>query len=247
MRPTVLATATHQEIYQQPSLWPLTLALIERTPAAKDLKSAAVVITGSGTSAYAAAAIAKAWPQAQAAPATDLLVDSRSLPEETEVLVSIARSGDSPESLGVVEKIRAQFPHIRHVAITCNASGGLALASGVQPIILDPRTNDRSLAMTSSFSNLVLAGMATQNFEAFASELLSICRTVESLLPRLEEHAQKIAARSPSRTLILASPQLFPLAREASLKILEMTAGKCVAIRRNVPWLAPWADELSRG
>lgn len=230
MRETVLTTSTHQEIYQQPSLWPLTLALVEATADAKDLKAVPALITGAGTSAYAAAAIANAWPRAQAVATTDLLVDSRSLPEQTEVLVSIARSGDSPESIAVIEKVRAQFPRIRHIAITCNRSGKLALASGVRAIILDPRTNDRSLVMTSSFSNLVLAGTAIQNFEPMAAALRSICRTVDSLLPRLEEHARDVAARSPSRALILASPQLFALAREATLKILEMTAGKCVAM-----------------
>jgi tagatose-6-phosphate ketose/aldose isomerase len=84
--------------------------------------------------------------------------------------------------------------------------------------------------MTSSFSNLVIAGMAIQNDLAVAAAMPSICQTVDSLLPRLEEHAQAIAARKPSRAVILGSPQLFPLAREASLKILEMTGGSCVAI-----------------
>ncbi len=227
----VWTTATHQEIYQQPSLWPLTLALIEGISFTRDLKDIPAVITGAGTSAYAAAAIARAWPNATAVATTDLLVDaSYGVPKGTEVLVSIGRSGDSPESIGVIEKVRAQFPRIRHIAITCNRSGKLALANGVEAITLDPRTNDRSLAMTSSFSNLALAGIVIQNSAAMAPALPSICRTVDTLLPTLEEHAREIATRKPSRALILASPQLFPVAREAGLKILEMTAGKCVPI-----------------
>lgn len=230
MPPTGLTTATHQEIYQQPSLWPLTLALIEGATVAKELKGKTAVITGAGTSAYAAAAIARGWLNARAVATTDLLVDSRSLSEGTEILVSIARSGDSPESTAVVAKVGRQFPHVKQVAITCNRSGKLALAEGVQAIVLDPRTNDQGLAMTSSFSNLVLAGLAIQNRAAMTAAMSSICHAVNSLLPRLEEHAQAIAARKPSRAVILASPQLFPLAREASLKILEMTGGRCVAM-----------------
>ena len=225
-----LTMATHQEIYQQPSLWPVTLALVEDAGAAKDLKGKSAVITGAGTSAYAAAAIARAWPNAQSIATTDLLVDSQALPAGTDVLVSIARSGDSPESTAVVAKIQRQFPRIKHVAITCNRSGKLALLDGVQPIVLDPRTNDKGLAMTSSFSNLVLAGISIQNQAAITPAMASICRTVDSLLPRLEEHAQAIAARRPSRAVILASPQLYPLAREASLKILELSGGRCAGI-----------------
>ena len=230
MAHTVLATATHQEIYQQPSLWPLTLDLVGRSAVAKGVKGGRAVITGAGSSAYAAAAIARSWPNARAFPTTDLLVDAQSLPQQTEVLVSIARSGDSPESIAVIEKLRVQFPPIRHMAITCNGSGKLALADGVESIILDPRANDRSLAMTSSFSNLALAGMAIENFDVIAASISTIARSVDALLPRLEEHARDIAARKPTRAVILASPPLFPLAREASLKILEMTGGQCVAM-----------------
>lgn len=230
MAETVLSTATHQEIYQQPLLWPLTLALVEGTRAAEEWKGVPAVITGAGTSAYAAAAIARGWPNAQAIATTDLLVDVSRVPERTEVVVSIARSGDSPESAAVVENVRARFPLIRHVAITCNGSGRLARADGIRAIVLDPRTNDKSLVMTSSFSNLALAGLAMQNFEALAAALPTISRRVEQMLPELERQAREVAERKPSRAVVLASPGLFALAREATLKILEMTGGRCAAI-----------------
>jgi tagatose-6-phosphate ketose/aldose isomerase len=223
-------TATHQEIFQQPSLWPLSLALIQGTELSGSAMSSAAVITGAGTSAYAAAAIAHSWHNARAVPTTDLLLDSSSLSDETALLVSIARSGDSPESIGVLEKVQRRFPQVRHLAITCNAAGKLARATGVQAIVLDPRTNDKSLAMTSSFSNLVLAGIAIHHAQRLAPVLHQICSRVESQLPEFEQRAEFIAGKRPSRAVVLASPPLFPIAREAALKILEMTAGTCIPI-----------------
>lgn len=223
-------SATHQEIFQQPSLWPLTLSVIEGTQFADPVRHSPAVITGAGTSAYAAAAIAASWRNARAIPTTDLLLNTDILSNETSLLVSIARSGDSPESVGVLQRVQRQFPHVQHVAITCNGTGKLAQAEGVRAIVLDPRTNDRSLAMTSSFSNLVLAGMAIRNVEHLAPAMSSICQRVQAQLPKFEQLAQVLAAKQPARAVILASPSLFPAARESALKILEMTAGRCIPL-----------------
>ncbi len=222
--------ATHEEIFQQPLLWPVTLSQIESTALSAAAKHSPAVITGAGTSAYAAAAIAGAWHNARAVPTTDLLLDDSILSGQIATLVSIARSGDSPESIGIVEKVQRQFPHVAHIALTCNSSGKLAQAKGVQAIVLDPRTNDRSLAMTSSFSNLVLAGIAVRRSGDVSPALASICRRVETLLPELEQHAERVASRQPSRAVVLASPKLFQAARESALKILEMTAGACIPL-----------------
>ncbi len=222
--------ATHEEIFQQPSLWPVTLSQIESTTISAAAKHSPAVITGAGTSAYAAAAIAGAWHNARAVPTTDLLLEDSILSGRIETLVSIARSGDSPESIGVLEKVQRKFPQIAHIALTCNSSGKLAQANGVQAIVLDPRTNDRSLAMTSSFSNLVLAGIAIRRAADISPALPFICRHLETLLPQLEQRAEQIAGRQPSRAVILASPKLFPAARESALKILEMTAGGCIPL-----------------
>ncbi|HZU26199.1 MAG TPA: hypothetical protein VFA04_11795, partial [Bryobacteraceae bacterium] len=150
---------TAAEIQQQPELWPDTLervrARLSRGPLIAG--GAQVIIAGAGTSAYAATAVEAAWPRARAVPTTDLLPDP-ALAAGADVMLSLARSGNSPESVGSVDGVRRAFPEIRHVAITCNGDGRLAHHASVEPLLLDPRTNDRSLVMTSSFSNLVLAG-----------------------------------------------------------------------------------------
>jgi tagatose-6-phosphate ketose/aldose isomerase len=237
-RPSEVAGAiTLQEIFQQPTLWPTTIGRIKAGKAPISWISRTAIVTGAGTSAYAADAIARAWPAARAVPATDLLLRSKneladanpSFPEQG-LLVSIARSGDSPESVAVVEKIRRLFPAVKHLVITCNASGHLAKLDGIEAIVLDERTNDRSLVMTSSFTNLVLAGLAITHLDQLAPVLGDICRRAEDLLPRLRAFAQELAQTDVRRVVILASGDLKPLATEVSLKLLEMTAGAVVPI-----------------
>ena len=68
-------------------------------------------------------------------------------------MISLARSGNSPESAAVVEQVRALRPEIHQFAIVCNEE--FLVQSRLDGlIVLDPRTNDRSLVMTSAFSNL---------------------------------------------------------------------------------------------
>ena len=155
---------THGEIFHQPDLWPDTVARVRSAANASVVAVKRPVLAGAGSSAYAATAIAAAWPGARAIATTDLLLDARTgdVPEipADGLLISIARSGDSPESVGVVELIRRVRPDVRHLALMCNEQGRLARTNGVSAILLDPRTNNRSLAVTSGYSNLVLAGLA---------------------------------------------------------------------------------------
>ena len=184
------------------------------------------MFTGAGSSAYAGLAFQSAFPAGRAIPTTDLLVDPQPCFAANGVLVSLARSGDSPESVAVVRRIQRLCPHVRHLAITCNAQGRLAQFPGVAPIILDPRTNDRSLAMTSSFSNLVLAGLCLARHRETGPALGPICTRVKQSLAVLEEKARRLAAGQVSRVVVLASAPMMGWAHEASLKILEMSAGR---------------------
>jgi len=217
---------TRAEIFQQPELWPDTLQRVTHMNRRLLPTGERCVITGAGSSAYAAAAVAAAWPAAEAIPSTDLLGDVQTDFGSVGFLISLARSGDSPESTGVVNRMKRLFPQVRHLAITCNAEGQLARLPDVTSVLLDPRTNDRSLAMTSSFSNLVLAGLALRHSTEIGQVLSRICVRVKENLAALDSKAQSIASDSVSRVVILASAPLMGWAHEAALKILEMTAGQ---------------------
>lgn len=228
---------TLNEILQQPELWLSTSERVKqaswRLPLDRPL-----VVTGAGTSAYAAGAVANAGRFAVAIPTTDLLTASarhieRLCPgfSQNGILLSLARSGESPESLGVVQRVQRLFPSVEHYAITCNAEGQLARDRTICSLVLDPRTNDRSLAMTSSFTNLVLAGILLLDPAPVQQILEKISDRGTELLPKLQETARSLVAeREFSRAVILADAVLLPAARESALKILEMTNGDVVAL-----------------
>ncbi|HEY7211907.1 MAG TPA: hypothetical protein VH477_16665 [Bryobacteraceae bacterium] len=233
----VAGALTLNEISQQPELWLNTAERVGhagwRLPLDRPL-----IATGAGSSAYAAAAVAGAARMSAAVPTTDLLAASKRDIErvcpgfsQRGTLLSLARSGDSPESLGAVERIRHMFPSVEHFAITCNSQGQLARDRAIRSLVLDPRANDRSLAMTSSFSNLVLAGMLLLGATPIADSLEAISARAAQLLPSLRPTAQSVAAETKfTRAVVLAGAALRPVATEASLKILEMTAGDIVAL-----------------
>jgi len=219
---------THREIFQQPDLWRDTF----RRASEKNwinLAERRGILCGAGTSAYAGSAIQSQWLASRMVATTDLLTDPRPL-QHAEFLLSIARSGDSPESVGVVDLAGREFPDLPQFAITCNADGELARRSGLEVLLLDPRTNDRSLVMTSSFSNMVLAGLVQGGKAHFQAHLEAISRRVDDKLQGFDVLASTLATNPPARVLVLASSPLFAWAQESCLKVLEMTGGMIAAI-----------------
>src|SRR5580692_10077132 len=221
---------TLQEILQQPLLWPTTVSRVraasEQMNLAPRLAGVHVLLTGAGSSAYAAAGVASGWPGAIAVPTTDLLIDAERYLLDVGAVISLARSGESPESAAVAERVRVLCPEILQLAVTCNDKSRLG-QSGLDGLIaLDPRTNDRSLVMTGSFSNLVLAGLCLAQPRAAAQNSDRASERAQTLLPVIDKECRRIAAGVRDRIVVLSSSPLLGWGREAGLKILEMTAGR---------------------
>src|SRR5580692_10682866 len=221
---------TLQEILQQPLLWPTTVSRVraasEQMNLAPRLAGVHVLLTGAGSSAYAAAGVASGWPGAIAVPTTDLLIDAERYLLDVGAVISLARSGESPESAAVAERVRVLCPEILQLAVTCSNKSRLA-QSGLDGLIaLDPRTNDRSLVMTGSFSNLVLAGLALAQPDTVAPHARLASDRASTLLAAIDQQCRRIAARAWERIVVLSSSPLLGWGREAGLKILEMTAGR---------------------
>lgn len=237
---------TLREILQQPATWQNTFQLLRdaATPAllAKTLdpRPAHIVLTGSGSSIYIGECLAPLLQAAlgipvQAIAAGTLLTHWRSvLPPGAGLLVSMARSGDSPESAAVVDTLLADAPAWQHLVITCNAQGRLATQYRDEPrvsaLVLDARTNDRSLVMTSSFTNLLLGGLGLLG-DALRAE--AIGQAAANAQHVFDVHADAIAAlagRDMHAAVYLGSGAAFGAAREGALKMLEMTGGKVVTL-----------------
>ena len=153
------------------------------------------------------------------------------------LLVSLARSGDSPESRGAVELLLDTEPEFRHVVVTCNEHGNLARAwrthEKVRVITLPAETHDKSLVMTSSFTNLLLAARFLGMLER-PGEYRKLCQRLgqvtEELMRSSFDILAKIAASDFRRAVFLGSGSRFAASREAALKMLELTSGRVTTL-----------------
>jgi tagatose-6-phosphate ketose/aldose isomerase len=84
--------------------------------------------------------------------------------------------------------------------------------------------------MTSSFSNLLLAGMLIAQPDVLKKNLPSIVANVNSTFEEFDKTGLRLATDFPDRFMVLTSAGLEPVAREARLKVLEMTAGGIVSV-----------------
>jgi tagatose-6-phosphate ketose/aldose isomerase len=238
---------TLREILQQPSTWLDTSErmLGKASELSRRMEGIRLlVLTGSGSSEYAGACVGLVLQDelgvaAQSVAGGALLTHGvRAIPPERPgLMISLARSGDSPESVGAVSLMLEAEPRLRHLVITCNRQGRLATTyrddARVQVIALDERTNDRSLVMTSSFTNMVLGARALGLLQA-PDRYRAICREVSERAGRLLESSfpvlERMAGQDFGRVVFLGSGSRHGAARESALKMLEMTAGRVIAI-----------------
>jgi tagatose-6-phosphate ketose/aldose isomerase len=232
---------TLREIAQQPVTWTVTAdsmrglqPLIEHS--LEDVS--AVVVTGSGSSLYAAECLAPSLQRelglpVSAVPAGLILTHSDTClpPKGSFLVVSLARSGNSPESRAVVDSLLQDRPSVRHLVITCNPGGALATSyrdrAEVRTIVLDERTHDRSLVMTSSFTNLVLAGRALGgNIPALQQRARGLARTAAGFLRDRAPDLSGAARGLFESAVYLGSGCRVGSAHEAALKMTEMSAGE---------------------
>jgi tagatose-6-phosphate ketose/aldose isomerase len=95
--------------------------------------------------------------------------------------------------------------------------------------VLDERTNDRSLVMTSSFTNMVMAGRALAFLDDPAGYRSSVNALAEAARHLLLNYAGKLRAiaQGPFRKAVyLGSGCRHGAAREGALKLLEMLDGR---------------------
>jgi tagatose-6-phosphate ketose/aldose isomerase len=236
---------TAAEIAQQPKTWPGTLALCRERQAELRAFLAGqaglpVLLAGAGSSDFVGRSVERLLEQRWHAPvravaSTELLtgMDDWLRTDSGAFCISFSRSGDSSEGVAVIEEMRRRFPRVAHLVITCNAQGAMAKLAQDHPqsyaLVLDPATNDRGLAMTSSFSNMVVAGQALaylDDLDGYGAMLEQLVKSAESLLPQAADAAAKLAKSGFTRVCFLGSGALKATAAESALKVQELTAGR---------------------
>jgi tagatose-6-phosphate ketose/aldose isomerase len=240
---------TAREITQQPESWIRTQELLCRHAAPiagflspllaqPDLR---IILTGAGSSSFIGECLAplllqKLGRRVETIATTDLLSGphqyfQRDVPT---LLVSFGRSGSSPESVAVVDLAERLLRECHQLVFTCNEQGTLYQRCRDRrnslAILLPPETHDQGFAMTSSFTAMMLAAsLVFHGVENAAAGVARIARGAREVLEQHNATLRKLAAESYSRVVYLGSNGFKGLAREAALKLLELTDGKVVA------------------
>jgi tagatose-6-phosphate ketose/aldose isomerase len=235
-------TATLREIRQQPGVWRDTAKILRERRTALDAflapllarEDVRIVLTGAGTSAFIGQIAAPALGRRFEAVATTDLVSHPGvyLPEDVPtLLVSFARSGDSPESTAATELADRLVEDVSHLIVTCNPDGALNRAHESRPgsfvLLMPERSLDDGFAMTSSFTAMLLSVLLA--FRGDDEAVVEALAAGAEQLPAQEERIAQFAATVPQRIVYLGGGPLVGLARESALKTLELTAGRVVA------------------
>jgi tagatose-6-phosphate ketose/aldose isomerase len=239
---------TAREIVQQPEVWrkiEAAMALeaarlrgfLDPLLARADLR---IVVTGAGTSAFVGECLASALRRRTRrrvdAIATTDIVGSPATCLELEIptlLVSFARSGNSPESVAALRLAEDGVRDCHHLIFTCNADGELyqqvQRLRNARAVLLPSETNDGGFAMTSSFTGMMLAS-------ALAFDLLpgdrpaAIAEWGTHILGAVLPLVTNLASSGYERVVYLGTQPYKGLARESALKLLELSDGKVIAL-----------------
>lgn len=242
------AVHTAREISQQPELWQKIWNDVNRqqsplknflTVALKESKT--IILTGAGTSAFIGLSLSglyqrKTGVHTQAIATTDLVSHPRDYfkADEPVLLVSFARSGNSPESVAAVALAEEVSRKCYHLVITCNREGKLALYGDSDHkfvFTLPDEANDQSLAMTSSYTGMLLAGILIAGLDELDESKKSVDILTgygKKIISYYAKDLFRIAQKDFKRAVFLGSGPFFGAAKESHLKLQELTDGKVI-------------------
>ncbi len=231
-----LWAALHRQLQDKQAQWQPFLAPLLANPRLQ------IVLCGAGSSAFAGRALAP-WLRERtgrnvvAYGTTDIVANPLQYldPERPTLLVSFARSGNSPESVATVELADQLLPESYHLMLVCNPDSKLAQYAhrrdNVCSLVMPQGSNDQSFAMTSSFSCMMLSAallLGPLSLEAAQAPLQAMVQRCRALRETLQPQVKALAAGSFRRYITLGGSCFTGLAEEASLKMLELTAGRIV-------------------
>jgi len=239
---------TASEIAGQPALWEkLGALLLEKKQGISDfmnslgdLKNTRIILTGAGSSAFIGEALAGFLAKSTglkceaihttdivSAPETVLFADIPTL------LISFARSGNSPESTGAVEYARKIVKNLYEAAIVCDSTSKLHQITAENEknliLVMPEGSNDKGFAMTSSVTCMLLAGFTMFNHERIDEIVKDINKLSENIAGKgiyFSQMAKKYAKIPFDRAVYLAGGAFKGLAHEGSLKMMELSAGE---------------------
>lgn len=240
---------THTEIFQQPKVW---LKFWNSYYSIKnDLKSylkdilnnneTTIILTGAGTSAYIGDVLLGSFSKQFTNPVnsistTDIITHPNFYFDKRKkyLLISFARSGNSPESAQAIMLAEENSKYINHLIITCADDSLLTKAVSNKnhfTVLMPPEANDKGLAMTSSFTTMLLAGVLISKLnepENLEEQIDLLSNYGNNLLINYSDALKSVANLDFNRTVFLGSGMLKGIAKESHLKLQELTDGKVI-------------------
>lgn len=244
------AISTVTEINQQPITWLKTVDIIDNNKLKlevfldflNDTDNLDIIFTGAGSSEFVGNSLVLLLNKNNVdrfkSVATTNLVSTPELyikKDQPTILVSFGRSGNSPESLAAITLATQINPNTKHLIITCNEEGEIANLDNKNSFVINlpPETNDASFAMTSSFTNMFLAGYLIFNLNKLEENKQNVIQLSEVLKKVLNDMVEMVNVIVDNfdfdRIIYLGDAELISISNESALKILELTAGDIVS------------------
>jgi tagatose-6-phosphate ketose/aldose isomerase len=243
---------TPHEIATQAEAWPSTLSVVEKQRHAIQSflearrvrgprhQKPAIALIGAGTSDYIGRCLCgllrEQWEcDVEVSPSTSILTNFGEylIPVKPRIWISFSRSGNSPEGVAVLQRALSNHPQIDHIVISCSGAGKMTDLirdrSNCLSIVLGEETNDKGLAMTASFTNMLICGQALAHIwdlSAYRTIFNELCEAALPFLANASGLAASLAKRKFTRGCFLGSGVLAGVASESALKLLELTAGR---------------------
>ena len=240
---------TKAEIFSQPELWKKTYKkFLQESESLKSFlkkvfskKNLEIILTGAGTSAFIGDVLEGSFQKelkitTKAIATTDLVTHPELYFNEDKplLLVSFARSGSSPESSKAIELAGMLCKEVYHLVITCNHESELISSlKGTNNLlfVLPKESNDKGLAMTGSFTSMLLTGFLISKYEKaeeLSNEIKRLSEYGNKILNDYSEKLKEVSEINFDRAVFLGSGAFKGIARESHLKLQELTDGKVV-------------------
>jgi glucosamine--fructose-6-phosphate aminotransferase (isomerizing) len=228
---------TLSEILSQPDVWRSCLRdlsgnAVFQTALSKTASRKEWLFVGCGTSFYLAEAAAGSWTlltgqPARALPASELLLFPLlgQLEAKDLQVVVISRSGRTSEAVRVAELL-SQKHRLPTLGVTCASDSELAKACELTLVLT--AADEKSMVMTRSFTSILLAllhlAASNANARTFSSSFETIAVALASRIGAFNDCVESFVYKhSFADYIYLAQGPFFSIAREAALKITEMS------------------------
>lgn len=237
---------TAGEIHSQPRLWRETAKMLtdrnteisrfmDKVMSVENLR---IVTTGAGSSAFIGESMQSMLAKEMGIRLENVhTTDMISAPESVlfdipTLMISYGRSGESPESSAAVKFAGSRIRTLYHIIIVCDGESRLARCAEEQEnslvLVMPKEACDKGFAMTSSVSCMSLSTWCLFHYkelEKYTGYLYRIADNMEKEMETLAAEAERIAEYDYRRMIWLGTGALKGLAREASIKSMELSDG----------------------